>query len=50
VRVIAERTEAITGEIVDAQTLLELCRIIYPPEKEALGVVVLEIRPVKIES
>jgi ASC-1-like (ASCH) protein len=47
--VTAEKIETITGDITDAQTLLELCRSIYPPEKEALGVVTLEIKPAQTE-
>jgi ASC-1-like (ASCH) protein len=41
----AENPTAIAPDLTDAQALLAACRAIYPPEKEALGVVALEIKP-----
>jgi ASC-1-like (ASCH) protein len=43
--VAAEKTDTIAPHIIDPQALLEACRAIYPPEKEALGVIALEIKP-----
>ena len=43
--VAAENPEAIAPDLPGRQALLEACRAIYPPEKEALGVVALEIKP-----
>ena len=48
--VAAEKIEAIAPGISDPNTLLELCRSIYPPEKEALGVVALEIKPAENQA
>jgi ASC-1-like (ASCH) protein len=42
--VAAEKTEAIAPNITDPQALLHACRAVYPPAKEALGVVALEIK------
>ena len=44
----AEKPEAIAPGISESQTLLDACRAIYLPEKEALGVVALEIKPAKM--
>ncbi len=41
--VAAEDPAAIAPGLPDRETLLAACRAIYPPEKEALGVVALEI-------
>jgi ASC-1-like (ASCH) protein len=43
--VAAENPKTIAPDLPGRQTLLEACRAIYPPEKEALGVVALEITP-----
>ena len=43
--VAAEDPAAIAPDLADRAALLAACRVIYPPEKEALGVVALEIRP-----
>ena len=48
--VATEKTEAVAPGISDPQALTEACRAIYPPDKEALGVVALEIKPSKIET
>jgi ASC-1-like (ASCH) protein len=40
-----ENPETIMPGLSDPQLLLAGCRAIYPPEKEALGVVCLEIEP-----
>jgi len=45
--VAAEKTEAIAPGTSDAQSLLDVCRAIYPPEKESLGAIALEIKPAK---
>jgi ASC-1-like (ASCH) protein len=45
-----EESQAIAPGISDPNTLLELCRAIYPHEKEALGVVALQIKPIKNET
>jgi len=45
----AEKTSAVAPGISGPNTLLEACHVIYPPEKEALGVVALEIKPAKTE-
>ena len=39
----AEDPAAIAPDLPDREALLAACRAIYPPEKEALGVVALEI-------
>jgi ASC-1-like (ASCH) protein len=41
--VAAEDPATIAPDLPDRETLLAACRAIYPPEKEALGVVALEI-------
>lgn len=41
--VAAEDPAAIAPDLADREALLAACRAIYPPEKEALGVVALEI-------
>jgi ASC-1-like (ASCH) protein len=41
--VAAEDAATIAPDLPDRETLLAACRAIYPPEKEALGVVALEI-------
>jgi ASC-1-like (ASCH) protein len=41
----AEDPVAIAPDLPDRAALLAACRSIYPPEKEALGVVALEIAP-----
>jgi ASC-1-like (ASCH) protein len=41
--VAAEDAAAIAPELAGREALLAACRAIYPPEKEALGVVALEI-------
>jgi ASC-1-like (ASCH) protein len=41
--VAAEDPQTIAPDLADRETLLAACRVIYPPEKEALGVVALEI-------
>ena len=43
--VAAENPGAIAPDLPGRQALLEACRAIYPPEKEALGVIALEITP-----
>ena len=43
--VAAEDPTAIAPDLSDRQALLEACRAIYPPHKEALGVVTFEITP-----
>ena len=43
--VAAEDPTAIAPDLSDRQALLEACRAIYPPQKEALGVITLEIIP-----
>jgi ASC-1-like (ASCH) protein len=43
--VAAEDPAAIAPDLPDQEALLAACRAIYPPEKEALGVVALEIVP-----
>jgi ASC-1-like (ASCH) protein len=43
--VVAENPRTIAPDLPGRQALLEACRAIYPPEKEALGVVALEIAP-----
>lgn len=43
--VAAENPRAIAPGLSDRSALLTACRAIYPPEKEALGVVALEIVP-----
>jgi ASC-1-like (ASCH) protein len=40
-----EEPDIIAPDLPDREALLSACRAIYPPEKEALGVVALEIRP-----
>ena len=42
--VATETPAAIAPDLPDRSALLAACRAIYPPEKEALGVVVLELR------
>jgi ASC-1-like (ASCH) protein len=39
----AEDPAAVAPKLADAAALLAACRAIYPPDKEALGVVALEI-------
>ena len=41
----SESLAAIAPDFPDRESLLAACRAIYPPEKEALGVVALEIAP-----
>ena len=41
--VAAEDLTTIAPDLPDREALLAACRAIYPPEKEALGVVALEI-------
>jgi ASC-1-like (ASCH) protein len=41
----AEDPAAVAPEQADRTALLAACREIYPPEKEALGVMALEIEP-----
>ena len=43
--VAAENSTAIAPDLPDREALLAACRAIYPPDKEALGVVALEIAP-----
>jgi len=43
--VAAEDAAAIAPDLPDRQALLAACRAIYPPHKEALGVVALELTP-----
>ena len=43
--VAAENPAAIAPDLPDREALLGACRAIYSPEKEALGVVALEIKP-----
>jgi ASC-1-like (ASCH) protein len=43
--VAAENPRAIAPDLTGRQALLEVCRAIYPSEKEALGVVALEVMP-----
>ena len=43
--VAAEDPAAIAPDLPGREALLAACRAIYPPEKEALGVVALEIAP-----
>ena len=40
-----ESRAAVAPDLPDRESLLAACRTIYPPEKEALGVVALEITP-----
>jgi ASC-1-like (ASCH) protein len=42
--VTAETSATIAPDLPDRPALLAACRAIYPPEKEALGVVALELR------
>ena len=46
--VAGEEPAAIAPELDGREALLAACRAIYPPEKEALGVVALEIAPQKM--
>jgi ASC-1-like (ASCH) protein len=41
----AEDPRTIAPDLPDREALLAACRAIYPPEKEALGAVALEIAP-----
>jgi ASC-1-like (ASCH) protein len=41
----AEDPATIAPDLSDREALLAACRAIYPPEKEALGAVALEIAP-----
>jgi ASC-1-like (ASCH) protein len=41
----AEDPDTIAPDLADHEALLAACRAIYPPEKEALGAVALEIAP-----
>lgn len=43
--VAAEDVAAVAPDLPNGRALLAACRAIYPPEKEALGVVALEIEP-----
>ncbi|MGC8880435.1 MAG: ASCH domain-containing protein [Anaerolineae bacterium] len=43
--VAAEDPAAIAPDLPDRAALLDVCRALYPPEKEQLGVVALEITP-----
>jgi ASC-1-like (ASCH) protein len=43
--VAAEEPAAIAPDLTGREALLAACRAIYPPQKEALGVVALEILP-----
>lgn len=43
--VAAEDTAAVAPDLPGPEALLAACRAIYPPEKEALGTVALEIAP-----
>ena len=43
--VAAEDPAAVAPDLPDRAALLAACRTIYPPEKEALGVVALELEP-----
>lgn len=43
--VVAENPTAIAPDLSDREALLHACRALYPPDKEALGVVTLEIAP-----
>jgi len=43
--VAAENLTSIAPDLPDAESLLAACQVIYPPEKESLGVVALEIAP-----
>jgi ASC-1-like (ASCH) protein len=43
--VAAEDPAAVAPDLPDPAALLAACRAIYPPEKEALGVIALEIEP-----
>ncbi|PWH17990.1 MAG: acetyltransferase [Ardenticatenia bacterium] len=43
--VAAEDPAAIAPDLLDRAALLDACRALYPPEKEQLGVVALEITP-----
>jgi ASC-1-like (ASCH) protein len=46
--VAAENPTAIAPDLPNRETLLAVCRAIYPPDKEALGVVALEIAPERV--
>ena len=48
--VAAENPTAIAPDLADREALLAACRAIYPPDKEALGVVALEIAPEAVED
>ncbi|MGQ9787527.1 MAG: ASCH domain-containing protein, partial [Anaerolineae bacterium] len=43
--VAAEDPAAIAPDLSDRSALLDACRALYPPEKEQLGVIALEITP-----
>jgi len=43
--VAAEDPQSVAPDLPDGDALLAACRAIYPPEKEALGVVALEMAP-----
>ncbi len=43
--VAAEDPAVIAPDLADRSALLDACRILYPPEKEQLGVIALEIAP-----
>lgn len=43
----AEEPSSVAPDLPDHESLLAACREIYPPEKEALGVVALEIAPAR---
>jgi hypothetical protein len=43
--VVAENPVSIAPELPDRSALLAACRALYPPDKEALGAVALEISP-----
>lgn len=45
--VAAEEPATIAPDLPDRAALLAACRAIYPPEKEALGVLALAISPLK---
>jgi ASC-1-like (ASCH) protein len=46
--VAAENLAAVAPDLPDRKSLLAACRAIYPPEKEALGVVALQIAPASV--
>lgn len=46
----AEELSRVAPELPDRAALVAACRALYPPEKEKLGLVALELAPLEVET